>query len=214
MVRESFHWSVSARVLRDLAARAEFRLDRKLRYFDSETQRVQPPLVFPIGASCFSLSRYVESLPEAPGRQVVLLMQAGAVSLGLFDAGEPISTKSFRRYVVRGSGRAQPKHLASKGKSRYGSRLRLQNARRLLEEVNERLVEWHVERPPEQIYYNGSTRLWADLFTVKPAPPLERDEAPIRIPLDLPRPTTEVLLRAYKSLSYGWIEDLTGDAQR
>ena len=38
---------------------------------------------------------------------------------------ELVRHKVFKRYVVRGRGRAQPTHLKSKGKSRYGSRLRL-----------------------------------------------------------------------------------------
>ena len=44
------------------------------------------------------------------------------------DDGEIVHTKSIKKYVVRGRGRAQPTHLATKGKSRYGSRLRLQKA--------------------------------------------------------------------------------------
>lgn len=202
----TFHWEECASVLGELDP--ELAYEPKGRCFESNALRIHPPLVLPVAEDCSSLVRYLQARPDAPGLHVVVLMQAGAVSLGLFEAGEAVETKSFRRYVVRGSGRSQPKHLDSKGKSRYGSRLRLQNARRLLEETNERLLEWHTEfGPADEVYYNGSNRIWADLFTVKPLPPFAKDYTPIRIPLDLPRPTTDVLLRAYKALSYGRIED-------
>jgi hypothetical protein len=202
----TFHWEDCASVLGELDPELEY--DPSHRCFVSDALRVHPPLVFPVAADCPSLVRYLQVRPEVPGRHVVVLMQAGAVSLGLFEEGEAVETKSFKRYVVRGKGRSQPKHLDSKGKSRYGSRLRLQNARRLLEETNERLCEWRDEfGAADEVYYSGSNRLWADLFTVKPLPPFDKDDSPIRIPLDLPKPTTDVLLRTYKALSYGRIEE-------
>ncbi|MEM7356537.1 MAG: hypothetical protein AAF657_37320, partial [Acidobacteriota bacterium] len=115
--------------------------------------------------------------------------------------------KSFRRYVVRGKGRAQPLHLKTKGKSRYGSRLRLANARRLLVETNEKLNEWEEDfGPADRIYYSCPVRLWPSLFEASPAPPFEKSGPLVRIPLDLPRPTVDVLLRTYRSFEYGRIE--------
>ena len=167
-------------------------------------------LVFPIPADCDSLEQYLEALPVRPGRHFLVLMQAGAVALGLFEGGEERATKSLRKYVVRGRGRAQPLHLQTKGKSRYGSRLRLQNARRLLEETNAKLAAWTSEfGPADRVYYNAPVRLWAGLFAARPAPPFERRCA-LRIPRDLPRPTTEVLRRAYRGLGFGRIEENGG----
>ena len=109
---------------------------------------------------------------------------------------------------MRGNGKAQATHLKTEGKSRYGSRLRLQNARRLLIETNELLCAWHVEfGAADWIFYSCPVRLWPSVFETTPAPPFEKDGPLVRIPRDVPRPTVDVLLRTYKSLQYGQIEE-------
>jgi len=204
---QSFHWTDCEKILAQHLFEPGWELDERGRFFEREGVLITPPLVFPIAPGTRSVAEYLRGLPGEPGRHTVILMQAGAVSLGLFEAGESIATKTLKRYVVRGKGRAQPTHLATKGKSRYGSRLRLQNAKLLLEETNEKLLEWHANHgPSEQVYYNAPVRLWPSLFEATPAPPFDRDDHPIKIPRDLPKPTTEILLRAYKSLCYGRIE--------
>lgn len=208
MAARTFHWRDCARTLSELAAEHALALDAKRRCFEAGDLRVHPPLVFPIGPACRSIEDYLDLLPEEPGRHAVVLLQAGAASLGRFRGGEEQATKSFRRYVVRGRGRAQPTHLHEKGKSRYGSRLRLQNARRLLEETNAKLRAWDAELgPADHVFYNAPARLWPGLFEAKPAPPFERDDRLVRIPLDLPRPTTDVLRRAYRALGYGRVDE-------
>ncbi len=189
-------------------------LDPEKGHFTAGDWQLTPPQVFPIDPDYSSLAEYSESLPFEPGRQVLVILQAGAAALGYFDGGEAVRTKALKRYVVRGSGKAQSTHLKTKGKSRYGSRLRLQNAKAILEEINERLGDWWDEHgTPEHLFYNAPVRLWADLCRAKPMPPFltedhvaSADPVPqLRIPLDLPVPTTDVMLRAYRSLSYGRI---------
>lgn len=206
---QSFHWKDCAETLRRLDDGSPLVLEPKGRFFESERVRVRPPLVFPLTREHSSFDDYLTSLPEEPSRHSVILMQAGAVSLGRFRGAQPIAKKSLRRYVVRGRGRAQPLHLKTKGKSRYGSRLRLANARRLLVETNEKLNEWERELGPvDCVYYNCPVRLWPSVFATTPPPPFEKSE-PFRIPLDLPRPTIEILLRTYRSMEYGRIEETT-----
>ncbi len=209
----SFHWRDCAETLARLDAESNLIVEPKGRFFESERVRVKPPLVFPLTPECTSLSDYLAALPEEPSRHSVLLMQAGAVSLGRFEGARPVATKSLRRYVVRGKGRAQPLHLKTKGKSRYGSRLRLANARRLLIETNEKLIEWEKEfGPADRVYISCPVRLLSSVFETTPAPPFEKSGPLVKIPLDLPRPTTEVLLRTYRSLEYGRIEGIAGPA--
>ena len=206
-MQESFHWKECVDTLETLNQERTLELEPKRRFFENEQQRVQPPLVFPIPHDCSTLEEYLATLPEAPTRHTVLLMQAGAVALGRFEGAEPIATKSLKKYVVRGKGRAQPLHLKTKGKSRYGSRLRLQNARRLLVETNEKLNQWTEEfGPADHVYYSCPVRLWASVFETRPAPPFTKTDSLIRIPRDLPRPTIDVLSRTYRSLEYGRIE--------
>ena len=164
-----------------------------------------PPMAISLGQPRQNLVNWIPEIPFEPGLQVVICLQAGATSLGLFEAGAVLHTKTIKRYVVRGNGRAQPTHLNSKGKSRYGSRLRLQNAKAILEETSEKLHDWWDEYgEPEVVFFNAPVRLWADLMRAQP--PVPFDGLPlVRIPLDLPKPTTDVLLRAYRSLCYGQI---------
>jgi len=162
-------------------------------------------------ASVDPVDAFLASIPPVLPRHVLLLMQAGAVSMGVFEGGAALATKSLKRYVVRGKGRAQPAYLDSKGKSRYGSRLRLQNARALLEDTNAKLSAWWDEHgAPEILLVSAPKRLLADLFRAPGSPPFRADDPFVRVPLDVPVPTTDVLLRTYKALGYGRI--IRGDA--
>ncbi len=225
---ETFHWSEIPARFADLDQRFEFELDGERRVFVARGVEVAPPRVVPwpfeaagaeetareraarlrrareqkIGAG--PLARYAHALPSFLPRQCVVLLQAGAASVAYFDKGEPLSTKSWKRYVVRGSGRAQPTYLSKKGRSRYGSRLRLQNAQSLHDDVNERLTGlWEEFGAPSQLFVSAPQRLWAEQFEGRVRPPFGRSFPVERVGLDLPVPTTEVLLRAYRSLGYG-----------
>lgn len=206
----SFHWSECAERLRELDRLEPLTLEPKARWFENSTHRFVPPLVCPPPGEGESATEYLARLPhpDAPlGEHLVILMQAGAVSLGRFRDGVELATRTFKRYVVRGKGRAQTTHLATKGKSRYGSRLRLQNAKALLEETNEKLRDWEAEfGPHERLFTQVPVRLWPELFEVEPPPPFPKDTERTPIPRDLPRPTTELLLRVAKGLQYGRIE--------
>ena len=206
----SFHWSECAERLRELDRLESLTLEPKGRWFENSTHRLVPPLTCPAPQAGDSALDYLARLPhpEDPlGEHLVILMQAGAVSLGRFSHGIALATRSFKRYVVRGKGRAQTTHLATRGKSRYGSRLRLQNAKALLEETNEKLRDWEAEfGPHDRLFTQVTLRLWPELFEVDPPPPFPKDVERTPIPRDLPRPTTELLLRVAKGLQYGRIE--------
>lgn len=191
-----------------LAAAAPSAVEAGGRWFevalaDGRGLRVIPAALAPAAPGQRDLVDHLDGLPERLGRHAVLLMQAGRSSLGWFEGGEAVETKSFQRYVVRGRGRAQPTHLAAKGKSRYGSRLRLQNAKALLEETNARLADWWRARgPADAVLVNAPKRLLASLFETDPPPPFGPEHPLVRIPRDLPRPTSDLVLRAYRSCCY------------
>lgn len=168
--------------------------------------RLEMPLVLPPVGLAARVDRYEAALADQLGRQVVFLMRAGAASMGYWDEDELVRHKVFKRYVVRGRGRAQPTHLASKGKSRYGSRLRLQNWQRLLTEVAERLRDWWDELgAPEQVYYSAPVRILPDLFAA--GLPFERKEESLRrIPMHVHQPDHQELLRVRQALCRGALE--------
>ncbi len=113
--------------------------------------------------------------------------------------------RARKRYVVRGSGKAQPKHLRTRGKSRYGSRLRLQNWQRLLVEANAALQQWWRELgPPEQVFWSVPIRAWTDLAAAGGGPPFARDgEGVQRIPLHVHVPDFAELQRVRRLLGRG-----------
>lgn len=234
-VKEAFHWTERER-LRALLGDEPFLLDPGGRTFSRPGVRVTAPLAWPpppslagldfgrasaqeiaahrarlrsgAAPSC-ALTRYLEGMPAELPLQMVLLLQAGAATLGAFEAGEPLATKTRKAYVVRGNGRAQPTYLASKGKSRYGARLRLQNAVRLFDQTSAKLHEyWQAFGPPAQLFTSAPTRLWSDFLRSKRKPPFDDRTAIHRLPLDLPVPVTEVLLSTYGAMQSGTIERL------
>ena len=208
---ETFHWEETQGVVEELLDEGELTPDPERGVFVGEGLVLSPPRVQPVPPDCASAAAWLDALPLDLGLHLVILLQAGATSLGLFDGGAEVATKSFKRYVVRGTGRAQPTHLKTRGKSRYGSRLRLQNARQQLEETSERVRDWLDEHgEPELVFHGAPRRLWADLMRTEPVPPFAPGgplaDRLVRIPQDLPVPTTDVLLRAYRGLCFGRLE--------
>lgn len=202
------HVLEAAEVLGAVARRGNLVPEPEGRWFEGDdgeghTLRVHPALVAPLGPGQRDLLDHLDSLPEELGPHLVVLLQAGRCSMGWFTDDELIESKSFSRYVVRGNGRAQPTHLKTKGKSRYGSRLRLQNALALLEESNERMGEWWDEHgPADAVLHAAPARLWSSLLETDPAPPFDADTPLRRIPRDLPRPTSDLVLRTWRFCCY------------
>lgn len=167
--------------------------------------RLDVPLVATRPAPGERIDAYAARLEAEPGLQVVLLVRAGAVALGCWQGDELVAHKALRKYVVRGNGRAQPTHLKTRGKSRYGSRLRLQNWHRLLAETNERLRDlWQQFGEPSRVFWSAPVRVWADVLAEEPRPPFPRDAAQLqRIPLHVHRPDFDELRRVRTWLEHG-----------
>ena len=147
---------------------------------------------------------YVERLTNLDEVQLVLLLQAGAMAFGCWRGEELLQHKAVRKYVVRGNGRSQATHLKTRGKSRYGSRLRLQNWKSLLVETCERLADCEQELGPfERVFYSAPVRVWSDLLETA-APPFARDDARLqRLPLHVHRPDHQELLRVRAAMASG-----------
>lgn len=155
-----------------------------------------------------AIGAYLARLQPVRERQVVLLLQAGAVAVGYWEGDELLAHKAMRKYVVRGHGKAQPAHLKTRGKSRYGSRLRLQNWKRLLAATNERLLaDWERFGAPERIFYAAPVRGLGDLFAAEPPPPFARDAAELqRVPMHVHAPDFTELRRVRGWLRHGRLE--------
>jgi hypothetical protein len=203
-----FPWPETGERLVALAAKEpSARADAQGRAFVAEgtDEQLVVPFVLPPPRPFELAADYGARLPARIGRQCVLLLQAGAMALGYWDEDELLRHKAGKRYVVRGSGKAQPLHQKTRGKSRYGSRLRLQNWQRLLADVNGKLQQWWDELgPPEQVFHSVPVRSLHDLFAAEPPPPFPRDDARLRrIPRHVHVPDHEELLAVRRWLAYG-----------
>lgn len=214
-----FGWQDTAEQCEAFAARfPQARGDAEQRGFaaaaadGSLAARCVVPLLLPPVAAGESPRDYSARLPVRIGRQCVLLLQAGAAALGYWDEDELVQHKAMKKYVVRGSGKAQPTHLKTKGKSRYGSRLRLQNWQRLLVAVNLRLHEWWRQHgAPEQLFVAANVRVLPQLFAADPPPPFARDDRALRrVPRHVHVPDFAELLAVRGFLGAGRVE-LFGD---
>ncbi len=206
--RERFAWRETPAMLRRLEAVAQgARLLPAPRGFTLTNAagracaRVQLPTIL-AAADGESVDAVIVRAEAVPARELVLLVRAGSASLGLWVEGELHAHKVFKRYVVRGNGRAQPAYLKTKGKSRYGSRLRLQNAERLLDEVAERVGEWQADPGIDAAFVSCPVRIWTELRD-------RVDLTPIRIPFHVHEPDHAELVRVRWELERGvveWIE--------
>jgi len=213
---ERFGTTETASVLARLQESFHLEVDRKGRGFiildpmGLELGRVVVPLLQALPSGCQSVADYCESLEEGPGLHLVVLIQAGASSLGLWRDDVCLRHKVIKKYVTRGKGKAQTTYLKTKGKSRYGARLRLQNAREHLELTNEKLIEWWQEfGPARRVFYSCPVRMWPELFKASPPPPFPKDYAIHKIPIDVRVPGHEELLRVRRRLQFGSVECAT-----
>lgn len=200
-----FHWSQSAEILKDLLGAAEMVLDAAGHAFvcrDDPDVRFRPPSVQPITEFTPTPQAWLSAV-DAPGTYAVVLVQAGASAMGWFEDDVCLAHKALKRYVRRGKGRAQPLHLKTKGKSRYGSRLRLQNAARQLVETNERLIAWWEERgSPERVFASIPVRTWPVLLATEPPPPFVKADV-IKVRHHVHVPNHKELMRIQRLLLHG-----------
>ncbi|WP_375561962.1 hypothetical protein ACE193_05280 [Bernardetia sp. OM2101] len=147
------------------------------------------------------LSDYSDKISFLPKPYLLILIQAGYASLGYFEEGELVYHKAITAYMVRKKqGKAQIKHLNSKGKSRLGSRIRLQNTIHFFEQINLKLKEWHKQSnifdKIEHIGQSGSSDLWYLFYTSKEEAPFQKNDSRLRkIPVTVHSPNFEELQR-------------------
>ncbi len=170
--------------------------------------RLRVPLAGPRVRPEERIGDYLARMPGPPEQQVVLLLRAGAMAIGWWRGDELLHHKAERKYVVRGHVKAQPLHAKTRGKSRYGARLRLQNWKRLLGETNERLREWwHELGAPHRVFHAVPVRAFSELRAADPPPPFDRDDTILqRLPMHVHRPDFAELRRVRGWLCHGRLE--------
>ncbi|MGE0143044.1 MAG: hypothetical protein AB7I19_05040 [Planctomycetota bacterium] len=167
-----------------------------------------PPAVLPRPLDGEPCHTWINRLPETIGVQAVLLLRAGSAAMGVFADTECLAHRCRRRYVVRGNGKAQTTWIRTRGKSRYGSRLRLQNADRLLDDVATTTSEWAGWlATATAIHWSCPERQWAALHEHEPSLSTLRTDARARkIAFHVHEPRFEELRRVWWRLRHGHFE--------
>lgn len=206
----SFHWSEAAEALDEVEAQGDVRLSGDASGGlagcspEGDAVRVVPPLALDAPDEEESAASWLARQPDDLGVRLIVLVQAGAHALGVLEEDELVRHKVARKYVVRGTGRAQPTHLAAKGKSRFGSRLRLQNARSLLAETLERMHAWHDELGGvDAVHWSASPTAWGEILRTPPGVPWTEATPTRKIPLDVRAPSLDELQRVVHALTHG-----------
>ncbi|MGW8123039.1 hypothetical protein ACV07N_10320 [Roseivirga echinicomitans] len=134
---------------------------------------------------------------------LMLLVQSGSASVGVFKNEVCLSHKVFSAYMVRKKqGKSQIKHLKTKGKSRAGSRVRLASTLEFFENINIRIQDHFKAYEFDRIALSCSKILIPYLFGSKESTPFDKkDERLYRIPKHLHQPNFEVMLGMQKFLN-------------
>ena len=100
------------------------------------------------------------------------LVRAGQAAVGYFHQGNLLDHKVFRGYLVRQKqGKSQFKYLKTKGKSRAGSRIRLEETLLFFNEINERLQVYAKQYPLNFWGLGCAKTMWPLLFDGEVKPP-------------------------------------------
>jgi hypothetical protein len=133
---------------------------------DQKLFSVRLPAFYPSPAKQEALWSYLKrvNIPKEVPQYTVLLMESGRAAIGLFHNGKIIDHKNIRKYMVRKKqGKSQLNHLKTKGKSRYGSRLRLRESEAFFDEITERLNS-DIYKACDHLLYHCPVRLKSCLF--------------------------------------------------
>lgn len=117
------------------------------------------------------------------------LVRAGQASLGYFHQGKLLDHKIIRGYLVRQKqGKSQFKYLKTKGKSRAGSRIRLEETLVFFKEINERLQVYAKQYPLNFWGLGCAKTMWPLIFDGEVKPPFTSKSAEL---IELPYPFTK-----------------------
>lgn len=208
-----FSWEQTLEILAKETAQHDVVVAPSGNYFivvgdtQSGTCQIHPPFLQAISNSG-SVNDYLQTLPSELGKQLLLLVRAGAAAMGIWENGTLRRHKVITKYMVRKKqGKAQITYANKKGKSRLGARLRLRKTREFFVEINGKLREWQQDlQTCTQFLYSCPVRLWSEIFTAKVKPPvLRKDPRWRKIPLYVNTPNFKELQHIFYVVSHGRI---------
>jgi Bacteroidetes VLRF1 release factor len=166
------------------------------------------PLPFPVVNDDESVENYLNRINTTFPPYTIIIIQADYCAVGYFENGEVIQHKALRTYMTRRkNGRNQLTYLSGGGRGgTSGGQLRLQNALRFFEDINETLNEWSKITKPERIFYSCPIKMWQYLFNGKVKCFFDKKDSRLhKIPLDVGTPNFEEMMRVNRKISMGYL---------
>ena len=175
----------------------------KIEVFDksgSKSATIHLPWVLPPFEGKNELLKFISHWDKAEFNSIIILIQAGRSALAHCSSGGILEHKLIRKYMVRKKqGKAQITYLNQKGKSRAGSRIRLNQTVQFFEDINDQVNLWMKEQNPRRILISCPPRLWGLLFQSKVKPVFSKKDARVfKIPLAINIPDRQELMRVHK----------------
>ncbi len=199
---QNFYDIIQEEILPDIQA---WKIDKRILFKENDYEKItyHIPLLIDEIIENQSLENYLRHISPFPPDYILLLIQAGSAAIGHYEEGKLVNHKVIKKYMIRAAqGKAQLKHLNSKGKSKLGSRIRLAQTKDFFEEINEKLEEWEVTNIPF-IFHSASIDCWNLLFESKINCPFDKkDERLKKVPLLVYTPDFEELLRINKFILF------------
>ena len=128
----------------------------------------------------------------------ITMVRAGQAAVGYFHQGILLDHKVFRAYMVRQKqGKSQFKYLKTKGKSRAGSRIRLEETLVFFKEINERLQVYAKQYPLNFWGLGCAKTMWPLLFDAAAPPPFSSKSAEL---IELPYPFSKASFEELQEL--------------
>ncbi|MCH7411170.1 hypothetical protein MM239_17360 [Belliella sp. DSM 111904] len=139
---------------------------------------------------------------------ILVMIRSGIATVGFFENFENQKHKVFRAYMVRKKqGKSQIKHLKTKGKSRAGSRVRLQETLDFFEDISGRINEHFEAFRIDKIGISCSETLIPYFYGTKLSLPFDKqDQRIFKIPKHIQNPTYEALIATNDFLKQGEIK--------
>lgn len=177
--------------------------DKILIYKDNEFLfGLRPPLSYPSLKEIDEIKQW--DYKNIHKTYIVFLVRSGIASLGLIEDGELIKHKVLRSYMNRKKqGKSQLSYLKTKGKSRAGSRVRLENAKIFFEEISTLLNKWAGKKNIPFYYFIPIPLLsyWNQTSTPPPSQIKLTDSK--KIPLNVKTPSFGELQRIINLIEKG-----------
>ncbi len=130
----------------------------------------------------------------------ITLVRAGQAAVGYFHQGILLDHKVFRAYLVRQKqGMSQFKYLKTKGKSRSGSRIRLEETELFFKDINQRLLVYTNQYPLTYWGLGCSKTLWPVLFDAAVPPPFTSKSPEL---IELPYPFSKASFEELQVLEH------------